>query len=112
VAASPVDRAGDIQAARGWCQARGVALRVLSGPLSDFADLAANDASTDLIVNVLIAVGQFRRDLQNELTGEGLAAAEAEGRYRGVVPELHQPRARRRQRVLPAQIRDLTAPQP
>ena len=51
----------DIQAVRGWCQARGVALRVLSGPLSNFADLAANDATTDPIVNVLIAVGQFQR---------------------------------------------------
>ena len=61
----------DIQAVRSWCQARGVALRVLSGPLSNFADLAANDATTDLIVNVLIAVGQFQRDLQNELTAEG-----------------------------------------
>ena len=75
----------DIQAVRDWCQARGVALRVLSGPLSNFADLAANDATTDLIVNVLIAVGQFQRDLQNELTAEGIAAAEAEGRYRGQV---------------------------
>jgi hypothetical protein len=54
-----------------------MALRVLSGPLSNFADLAANDATTDLIVNVLIAVGQFQRDLQNELTEEGIAAAEA-----------------------------------
>jgi DNA invertase Pin-like site-specific DNA recombinase len=78
----------DIQAVRGWCQARGVALRVLSGPLSNFADLAANDATTDLIVNVLIAVGQFQRDLQNELTEEGIAAAEAEGRYRGRPPAL------------------------
>ena len=75
-------------AVRGWCQARGVALRVLSGPLSNFADLAANDATTDLIVNVLIAVGQFQRDLQNELTEEGIAAAEAEGRYRGRPPAL------------------------
>ncbi|MGH3181096.1 MAG: recombinase family protein, partial [Streptosporangiaceae bacterium] len=78
----------DIQAVRGWCQARGVALRVLSGPLSNFADLAANDATTDLIVNVLIAVGQFQRDLQNELTAEGIAAAGAEGRYRGRPPAL------------------------
>jgi len=51
----------DIQAVRSWCQARGVALRVLSGPLSNFANLAANDATTDLIVNVLIAVGQRTR---------------------------------------------------
>jgi hypothetical protein len=63
-----------------------VALRVLSGPLSNFADLAANDATTDLIVNALIAVGQFQRDLQTELTEEGIAAAEAEGRYRGRPP--------------------------
>lgn len=63
-------------------------LRVLSGPLSNFHDLAANDATTDLIINVLIAVGQFQRDLQNELTAEGIAAAEAEGRFRGRLPAL------------------------
>jgi DNA invertase Pin-like site-specific DNA recombinase len=73
----------DIHAVRDWCQARGVVLRVLSGPLSNFHDLAANDATTDLIINVLVAVGQFQRDLQNELTAGGIAAAEAEGRYRG-----------------------------
>lgn len=78
----------DIHAVRDWCQARGVVLRVLSGPLSNFRDLAANDATTDLIINVLIAVGQFQRDLQNELTAEGIAAAEAEGRYRGRPPAL------------------------
>ena len=78
----------DIHAVRGWCQARSVVLRVLSGPLSNFHDLAANDATTDLIINVLIAVGQFQRDLQNELTAEGIAAAEAEGRYRGRPPAL------------------------
>jgi len=50
--------------------------------------LAASDATTDLIINVLIAVGQFQRDLQNELTAEGIAAAEAEGRYRGRPPAL------------------------
>lgn len=78
----------DIQAVRDWCQARGTVLRVLSGPLSNFRDLAANDATTDLIVNVLIAVGQFQRDIQNELTDEGIVAAEAEGRYRGRPPAL------------------------
>lgn len=31
---------------------------------------------------------QFQRDLQNELTAEGIAAAEAEGRYRGRPPAL------------------------
>ncbi|WP_157904284.1 recombinase family protein [Parafrankia soli] len=78
----------DIHAVRDWCQARGVVLRVLSGPLSNFHDLAANDATTALIINVIIAVGQFQRDLQNELTAEGIAAAEAEGRYRGRPPAL------------------------
>ncbi|MGP3937260.1 recombinase family protein [Nonomuraea sp. KM88] len=76
----------DIHNVRGWCQARGVTLRVLSGPLSNFQNLAANDATTDLIINVITAVGQFQRDLQNELTDEGIAAAEAEGRYRGRPP--------------------------
>ncbi|MBG0823616.1 recombinase family protein [Planomonospora sp. ID91781] len=78
----------DIHNVRNWCAARGVALRVLSGPLSSFHDLAANDATTALIINVLTAVGQFQRDLQNELTAEGIAAAEAEGRYRGRPPAL------------------------
>ncbi|MFJ2032938.1 recombinase family protein [Streptosporangium sp. NPDC087985] len=78
----------DIHNVRDWCQARGVALRVLSGPLSNFHDLAANDATTALLINVITAVGQFQRDLQNELTAEGIAAAEAEGRYRGRPPAL------------------------
>jgi len=78
----------DIHAVRDWCQARGVVLRVLSGPLSNFHDLAANDATTALIINVITAVGQFQRDLQNELTAEGVAAAETEGRYRGRPPAL------------------------
>jgi DNA invertase Pin-like site-specific DNA recombinase len=78
----------DIHAVRDWCQARGIVLRVLSGPLSNFHDLAAGDATTALIINVITAVGQFQRDLQNELTAEGIAAAEAEGRYRGRLPAL------------------------
>ncbi|HEX4814529.1 MAG TPA: recombinase family protein [Nonomuraea sp.] len=61
----------DIHAVRDWCQARGVALRVLSGPLSNFHDLAANDATTALLINVITAVGQL-----------------AEGRYRGRPPAL------------------------
>ncbi|REF00754.1 recombinase family protein [Thermomonospora umbrina] len=72
----------DIHAVRDWCQARGVVLRAPFGPLSNFHDLAADDATTALI----IAVGQFQRDLQNELTVEGIA--EAEGRYRGWPPAL------------------------
>jgi DNA invertase Pin-like site-specific DNA recombinase len=78
----------DIHAVRDWCQHRGVKLRVLSGPLSNFADLAADDSTTALIINVITAVGQFQRDLQNELTAEGIAAAEAEGRNRGRRPAL------------------------
>jgi len=77
---------------RDWCQARGVALRVLSGSLSNFHDLAAGDATTALLINVITAVGQFQRDLQNELTAEGIAAAEAEGRYRGRPPALDDAR--------------------
>ncbi|MER6007355.1 recombinase family protein [Nonomuraea angiospora] len=73
----------DIHAVRNWCQARGVVLRVLSGPLSNFHDLAADDATTAVIINVITAVGQFQRDIRNELTVEGITAAEAEGRYRG-----------------------------
>ncbi|MET8990677.1 hypothetical protein ABZW49_34945 [Nonomuraea wenchangensis] len=61
---------------------------VLPGPLSNLHDLAANDATTALLINVITAAGQFQRDLQNELTAEGIAAAEAEGRYRGRPPAL------------------------
>jgi DNA invertase Pin-like site-specific DNA recombinase len=78
----------DIHTVRDWCKARGVVLRVLSGPLSNFHDLAASDATTAVIINVITAVGQFQRDLQNELTVEGITAAEAEGRYRGRPPAL------------------------
>ncbi|MFI6907277.1 recombinase family protein [Nonomuraea sp. NPDC050394] len=67
----------DIHAVRNWCQARGVALRVLSGPLSNSHDLAAGDATTAVIINVITAVGQFQRDIQNELTVEGIAATAA-----------------------------------
>ncbi|MFC9971134.1 recombinase family protein [Spirillospora sp. NPDC127200] len=81
----------DIHHVRAWCQARGVALRVLSGPLSTFHDLAAGDATTALLINVITAVGQFQRDVQNELTAEGIAAAEAQGRYRGRPPALTGP---------------------
>ncbi|TDD79924.1 hypothetical protein E1298_26820 [Actinomadura rubrisoli] len=49
-------------------------MRVLSGPLSNIHDLAANDATIALLINVITAVGQFQRDLQNELTAEGIAA--------------------------------------
>ncbi|GAA0241202.1 hypothetical protein GCM10009527_042240 [Actinomadura nitritigenes] len=78
----------DIHAVRDWCQARGVVLRVLPGPLSNFHDLAADDATTALIINVITAVGQFQRDLQNELTAERIGAAEAQGRYHGRPPAL------------------------
>ncbi|WP_245656051.1 recombinase family protein [Microtetraspora fusca] len=78
----------DIHAVRDWCRARGVVLRVLSGPLSNFHNLAANEATTALIVNVITAVWQFQHDVQNELTAEGITAAEAEGRYHGRPPAL------------------------
>jgi hypothetical protein len=60
----------DIHNVRDWCQACGVAPRVLSGSLSNVPDLAANDA-TALLINVTTAVGQFQRDLQNELAPKG-----------------------------------------
>jgi putative DNA-invertase from lambdoid prophage Rac len=78
----------DILAVRGWCQQRGVKLRVLSGALSTITDLAATDATTTMLVNVLVSVGQFQRDLQNELTREGLAAAWAQGAKSGRRPQL------------------------
>ncbi|WP_228797228.1 serine integrase family protein [Nocardia cyriacigeorgica] len=41
-----------------------------------------------MLVNVLISVGQFQRDLQNELTCEGLAAAWAQGARSGRRPQV------------------------
>jgi DNA invertase Pin-like site-specific DNA recombinase len=76
----------DILAVREWCRERGVRLQVLSGALAGFRDLAADDATTSLVVNVLVSVGQFQRDLQNELTREGVAAARAAGRRGGRRP--------------------------
>lgn len=76
----------DILALRAWCQQRQVKLRVLCGALSSITDLAATDATTTRLVNVLVAVGQFQRDLQNELTREGLAAAWAGGSTSGRRP--------------------------
>ncbi|MFD5784082.1 recombinase family protein [Streptomyces sp. NPDC126933] len=76
----------DIQAVIKFCRSRGLALRVLSGPLSQFKNLAEDDATISLVVNVLVSVGQFQRDIQNELTREGVEAAEAQGRYRGRRP--------------------------
>ncbi|MFF0457819.1 recombinase family protein [Nocardia africana] len=78
----------DILAVRDWCQQHGVKLRVLSGALSGITDLAAADATTTMLVNVLISVGQFQRDLQNELTREGLAAAWAQGAKSGRRPQV------------------------
>ncbi|MDG4757817.1 recombinase family protein [Micromonospora sp. WMMD710] len=76
----------DILALRAWCQQHQVTLRVLSGALSNITDLAATDATTTMLVNVLVSVGQFQRDLQNELTREGLAAAWASGTISGRRP--------------------------
>ncbi|MGH3824624.1 MAG: recombinase family protein [Pseudonocardiaceae bacterium] len=80
----------DILAVRTWCQDHGVKLRVLSGALSGITDLAATDATTTMLVNVLVSVGQFQRDLQNELTREGLAAAWAQGAKSGRRPQIAQ----------------------
>jgi transposase-like protein len=80
----------DILAVRAWCQQHQVKLRVLSGALSNLTDLAATDATTTMLVNVLVSVGQFQRDLQNELTRDGLAAAWAQGAVSGRRPRLAQ----------------------
>ncbi|MEV6600712.1 hypothetical protein AB0M36_28245 [Actinoplanes sp. NPDC051346] len=37
-------------------------LRVLSGALSYITDLAATDATTTMLVKLLVSVGQFQRD--------------------------------------------------
>jgi DNA invertase Pin-like site-specific DNA recombinase len=76
----------DIIAVRAWCQEKKVRLRVLSGALSNLVDLAATDATTTMLVNVVVSVGQFQRDLQNEATRDGLSAARAEGKTSGRRP--------------------------
>ena len=76
----------DILAVRAWCQQHDVHLRVLSGALSNITDLAATDATTTMLVNIVVSVGQFQRDLQNELTRQGLAAAWAAGSTSGRRP--------------------------
>jgi putative DNA-invertase from lambdoid prophage Rac len=76
----------DILAVRDWCQKHEVKLRVLSGALSNVTDLAATDATTTMLVNIVVSVGQFQRDLQNELTRQGLAAAWAAGSTSGRRP--------------------------
>ncbi|HET9257151.1 MAG TPA: recombinase family protein, partial [Pseudonocardiaceae bacterium] len=81
------DLAGILEV-REWCQQHDVKLRVLSGALSGITDLAATDATTTMLVNVLISVGQFQRDLQNELTRAGLAAAWAQGARSGRRPRV------------------------
>ncbi|HET9254646.1 MAG TPA: hypothetical protein VFO16_05530 [Pseudonocardiaceae bacterium] len=43
-----------------------------------------------MLVNVLVSVGQFQRDLQNQLTREGLAAAWAKGNKSGRRPQVAQ----------------------
>ncbi|MFI5614968.1 recombinase family protein [Amycolatopsis sp. NPDC051903] len=78
----------DILAVREWCRTHDVKLRVLSGALSGIVDLAATDATTTMLVNVLVSVGQFQRDLQNELTRDGLAAAWAKGAKSGRRPQI------------------------
>jgi DNA invertase Pin-like site-specific DNA recombinase len=80
----------DILGVRNWCQHHEVKLRVLSGALSGITDLAATDATTTMLVNVLVSVGQFHRDLQNELTRDGLVAAWAAGSVSGRRPRIAQ----------------------
>lgn len=78
----------DILAVREWCRQHAVKQRVLSGALSSITDLAATDATTTMLVNVVVSVGQFQRDLQNELTREGLAAAWVGGAKSGRRPQV------------------------
>ncbi|HEY3692833.1 MAG TPA: hypothetical protein VGL46_21535 [Pseudonocardiaceae bacterium] len=63
---------------------------VAADAASGIVDLAAGDATTTMLVNVLVSVGQFQRDLQNELTRDGLAAARAAGARSGRRPRLEQ----------------------
>lgn len=83
----------DVIAVTKWCRARRISLRVLSGALSNIVDLAADDATTVMYVGILASVGQFQRDLQNELTRDGLRAANAAGRFGGRRPAIADPEA-------------------
>ncbi|SDD68783.1 Resolvase, N terminal domain [Actinokineospora iranica] len=54
----------DILAVRERCQRHEVKLRVLSGALSGIVDLVATDVTITMLVNALVSVGRFQRDLQ------------------------------------------------
>ncbi|MER7818748.1 recombinase family protein [Streptomyces sp. NPDC096153] len=73
-------------------QRRGLHLHIATGAWSDF-DLAADDPQTELFVTMLAGVLEFQRDVINENTREGVAAAEAAGRTPGRPARLDEDKA-------------------
>ena len=65
-------------------KASGAALKVLDSPI----DMAS--PSGELILHVLDAVAQFERQLMLERQREGIAAAKAEGKYKGRTPTVRR----------------------
>jgi DNA invertase Pin-like site-specific DNA recombinase len=61
-------------------QVKGVALRILS------LNIDTSTASGKLMLNVMGAIAEFERELMLERQREGIAAAKAQGRYRGRKP--------------------------
>ncbi|MDX2748526.1 recombinase family protein [Streptomyces sp. NRRL_B-2557] len=82
----------DVIALRPVLIRRGLHLKVESGLLSGI-DLAADDASTKMVVSVLAAVLEFQRDMISENTKEGVAAAAASGKTLGRPTALDQDQA-------------------
>lgn len=65
-------------------EAKGVGLRVLA--MSGGEPLDTRTATGKLMLTVLGAVGEFERTLMLERQREGIAAAKADGRYKGRAP--------------------------
>jgi DNA invertase Pin-like site-specific DNA recombinase len=62
-------------------KAKGVTLKVLS------MGLDTGDAASQLMINVLVSVAQFEREIMLERQKEGIARAKAEGKYKGRQPK-------------------------
>lgn len=73
----------DLQAIIARLEAKGVALRIL-----DFGGSSVDTKGPmgRLVLNVVGAIGQFERELMLERQRHGIAAAKAEGRYKGRAP--------------------------
>jgi DNA invertase Pin-like site-specific DNA recombinase len=74
----------DLVAITGKLKATGAALKVLDSPIDMTSPFG------ELIVNVLGAIAQFERQIMLERQREGIAAAKAEGKYKGRKPTVRE----------------------